>query len=63
VERLWRSVKYEDIFLNDYESVHNLKEGVKNYFRFYNSKRFHQHLDYLTPDHQYYSFQSAAVAA
>lgn len=55
VERLWRSLKYEDIFLNDYESVPDLRRGVARYFRFYNSRRFHQALDYQTPDEVYFA--------
>lgn len=53
VERLWRSLKYEDIYLNDYESVSELRRGVRRYFEFYNSRRFHQSLDYQTPDEVY----------
>ena len=55
VERLWRSLKYEDIFLNEYKSLKELKGGVKLYFEFYNKERFHQSLDYLTPDDVYFS--------
>ena len=57
VERLWRSLKYEDIYLRSYENVRELKRGVQKYFRFYNGKRFHQGLGYLTPDDVYESFQ------
>jgi putative transposase len=46
VERLWRSLKYEDIYLNDYRSMEDLKAGLKKYFNFYNTERFHQSLDY-----------------
>ncbi len=56
VERLWRSLKYEDIYLNSYESLGELHEGVERYFRFYNTERFHQGLDYLTPEQMYQSF-------
>ena len=49
VERLWRTVKYENIFLNHYESVPELRAGLKNYFDFYNFERLHQSLDYKTP--------------
>ena len=55
VERLWRSLKYEDIYLNDYHSMEELKSGVKKYFNFYNTGRFHQSLEYSTPDEIYYS--------
>lgn len=49
VERLWRSVKYENIYLNDYESVQDVREGLCVYFLFYNTKRLHQSLNYQTP--------------
>ena len=57
VERLWRSLKYEDIYIKQYESVRELKDGVARYFRFYNTERFHQGIGYLTPDEMYQSFQ------
>lgn len=53
VERLWRSVKYEEIFLNDYANMGELQAGLKRYFRFYNEERFHQSLDYQTPAELY----------
>lgn len=56
VERLWRSLKYEDIYLRSYESMTDLKAGIKRYFEFYNTERFHQSLDYLTPEVMYESF-------
>ena len=56
VERLWRSLKYEDIYLKSYETMRELKEGVRRYFNFYNTKRFHQSHDYQTPEVMYESF-------
>jgi putative transposase len=53
VERLWRSLKYEEIYLNDYRTMEDLKIGVKRYFRFFNEDRFHQSLEYATPDETY----------
>ena len=53
VERLWRSVKYEDVYLKGYASVPELLLGLADYFAFYNAERFHQSLDYLTPDAVY----------
>jgi len=50
VERFWRSLKYEDIYLNDYRTLVELKNGLARYFRFYNSERFHESLGYETPD-------------
>ena len=49
IERLWRSVKYEDIYLKDYTSVPDLDAGLQDYFRFYNHERPHQSLAYRTP--------------
>ncbi len=49
VERLWRSLKYERIYLNDYQTVPEVAEGVGSYFDFYNQRRPHQSLDYMTP--------------
>jgi putative transposase len=49
IERLWRSVKYEDIYLKDYAAVPALEAGLADYFRFYNEERPHQSLDYRTP--------------
>lgn len=49
VERLWRSVKYENIYLYDYDTVPALDAGLDAYFNFYNQDRFHQSLDYRTP--------------
>ncbi len=53
VERLWRSVKYEDIYLWGYESVPELERGLKAYFEFYNEERPHQSLGYRTPGEVY----------
>lgn len=53
VERLWRSVKVEDVYLKDYRSVIEAVEGLGKYFRFYNEKRLHQSLGYRTPGSVY----------
>ena len=53
VERLWRSVKYEKVYLNDFQTVKEAYVGLKNYFEFYNHKRIHQSLDYQTPAEVY----------
>jgi putative transposase len=55
VERLWRSVKYEDIYIKGYASLPELLLGLSAYFAFYNSERPHQSLGYLTPDAVYQS--------
>ena len=49
IERLWRSVKYERIYLQEYLSMQELKEDLQNYFHFYNYHRFHQTLEYQKP--------------
>lgn len=49
VERLWRSVKYENVYLQDYQSVSEARIGLAIYFRFYNTRRLHQSLEYKTP--------------
>jgi putative transposase len=49
IERLWRSLKYEEVYLKDYESVTEARTGIERYFRFYNQERIHQSLDYRTP--------------
>jgi len=54
VERLWRSVKYEEVYLKDYQSVSDAERGLKAYFQFYNQDRLHQALDYQTPVQVYY---------
>lgn len=53
-ERLWRTVKYENIYLNDYLNFKEAETGLKNYFKFYNEKRRHQSLDYKTPADLYF---------
>ncbi len=49
IERLWRSLKYEEVYLKDYESVTEARAGIEKYFRFYNQERLHQSLEYRTP--------------
>jgi putative transposase len=53
VERFWRSLKYEDIYLKDYQTMSELKDGLKRYFEFYNGERFHASLEYTTPNDTY----------
>jgi putative transposase len=54
VERLWRSVKQENIYLNSYQDVGETKDGLNIYFPFYNTERRHQSLNYLTPAEIYF---------
>ena len=53
VERLWRSVKYEEVYLKAYDDMRSAKRSLDEYFRFYNSERRHQSLDDQTPDRVY----------
>ena len=53
VERLWRSVKYEDVYIRDYETVPQAIVGLGRYFKFYNRERLHQALGYKTPEAVY----------
>jgi putative transposase len=55
VERLWRTVKYEEVFIKGYETGLDAKRGLSTYFPFYNTKRFHQSLDYNTPHEVHYA--------
>jgi len=50
IERLWRSVKYEEVYLKDYANVTEALRGLHDYFRFYNTQRHHQALGYRTPE-------------
>jgi putative transposase len=59
VERLWRSVKYEDVYLHRYEAVPQLAGGLGRYFGYYNEERLHQSLDYRTPGVVYREWRSA----
>ena len=59
IERLWRSLKYEEVYLRDYALVPEAEAGIGKWFRFYNYQRWHQSLDYRTPA-QIYRGQEAA---
>jgi putative transposase len=52
-ERLWRSVKYEEVYLNEYLTPRQARQGLTDYFHLYNYQRPHQSLDYLTPAELY----------
>lgn len=60
IERLWRSVKYEDVYLKDYITVVALKQGLGEYFRFYNNERPHQSFGSCTPAEVYGGLYKAA---
>ena len=63
VERLWRSVKYEDLYLRAYETPAQLRAGLGKYFEFYNTKRRHSALDRRTPDAVYYDQANVKLVA
>ena len=63
VERLWRSVKYEDVYLKAYDTPATLQAGLTSYFRFYNSARRHQTLNRQTPDAVYFADLEARQVA
>jgi len=54
-ERLWRTVKYEDIYIKDYSTPRELRCGIKDFFVKYNTRRGHQSLDYKTPEQVYFN--------
>ena len=63
VERLWRSVKYEEVYLKAYDSVSAARAGLSSYFAFYNARRAHSSLDRKTPDEFYFASLPAARKA
>jgi len=63
VERLWRSVKYEDVYLRAYETPAELRAGLARYFEFYNTRRRHSALDRRTPDAVYFDQAAPQLAA
>ncbi len=60
IERLWRTVKYEEVYLKAYQDGRDARAGLANYFRFYNTERPHQALGYLTPAEVFSSIPVAA---
>lgn len=55
IERFWRTLKYEEVYLKDYQSPKEARQSIRDYMQFYNYKRFHQSLDYQTPAKVYFS--------
>ena len=55
IERLWRTVKYEYVYLQDIQTLQEARIGLRDYFRFYNHQRLHQSLDYRTPASVYFA--------
>ena len=64
IERLWRSVKYEEVYLRAYANGHEAQRSLAKYFAFYNARRVHETLDYATPDEVYFGgFAKATLVA
>jgi putative transposase len=63
VERLWRSVKYEDIYLKEYSDGADLYRGLDDYFKFYNFERPHESLGYQPPAEVYLNFSDMEGAS
>ncbi len=63
IERLWWSVKYQDVYLKSYGSIAEARQGLREYFEFYNHRRRHQSLDRRTPNDVYWSTLPQKVAA
>jgi len=61
IERLWRSVKYEDVYLHAYASGGEARQSLTRYFAFYNARRVHESLGYATPDEVYFGALTASM--
>jgi len=56
IERFWRSIKYEEIYLNAYKNLKVLKKAIEQYMDLYNTKRLHSAIDYKTPNEVYFDY-------
>jgi len=63
IERLWRTVKYEEVYIRAYDSVMEARSSIGRYLEFYNGRRPHSALDRRTPDQAYYDSLPLCVAA
>ena len=63
VERLWKSVKYEEVYLHGYDTVSIARQALSRYFNFYNRRRPHSTLDWKTPDTDYFTLRHPPLAA
>jgi len=61
VERLWRTVKYEEVYLHDYQRVREARNGLGRYFHFYNTERLHETLGYRTPHEVYFGTKAVKI--
>jgi len=62
IERFWRSIKYEEVYLNDYSTIKELQKAIANYMDSYNKKRLHSSLRYKTPNEVYYQADNNLVS-
>jgi putative transposase len=62
IERLWRSVKYEEVYLRSYLNGSEARQSLARYFSFYNGRRLHENLDYATPDEVYFGGLATVTA-
>ena len=60
-ERFWRTLKYEEVYLNEYDNLLDAKAAIKAYIRFYNEERLHQSLEYRTPAEVYFVSRVASL--
>ena len=63
IERLWRSLKYEEVYLHEYATPRDAREGIAGYLQFYNEKRLHQSLNYRTPAERFYDDKKPTSAS
>ena len=63
VERLWKSIKYEEVYLRAYETISAARSGIRRYLDFYNGRRPHRALDGITPDAFYFAYLRAQELA
>ena len=63
VARLWRSLKYEEVYLKAYDSVAQARQGIDDWLMFYNEERRHSSLSRMTPDQMYYDLPSGLPIA
>ena len=63
IERFWRTVKYEEVYLHEYRTVAEARTGLSAYFRFYNEERLHERLGYRTPHEVYFGTSATMIPA
>jgi putative transposase len=62
IERFWRSIKYEEVYLNEYSNIKELQKAIANYMDSYNKKRLHSAIGYKTPNEVYYQAMNNLVS-